>query len=92
MASKYDCWVIVATEEEADNFGKNGLALNNLHLVRGETPKPVLIDNHVLIKLLTDADDKIKHLRSVARAQRDVLSDIRQHVNRHHETHKYSLH
>jgi len=81
MASKYDCWVIVATEEEADKFGKNGLALRNLHLVRGEKPKPVLIDNHVLIQLLTDADDKIKRLGGKLMEKENMLRGIKNIVN-----------
>lgn len=62
IAKKYNVLVIVESEKEKEAFGKKGVVITKLIDLRGIKPKPILVDNHVLLNLFNENVEYIKKL------------------------------
>ena len=51
IASENDVWVLVLNQEHKKEFGEKAISIEYLKDTKGRNPKPILIDNHTLIKL-----------------------------------------
>lgn len=81
IAAENDVMVIVATVEEARDFGDKAIALIDLKKHHGDSPKPLLIESSVFLNISEDAYKQITYSQKVIERQREVLGSIRRQID-----------
>lgn len=77
IAAKNDVWVLVPTAHEAKEFEHGrGLSFIDLEKKHALARKPILVDNHTLLKLCEDWDTTIGQLQQTVRDRDEVINEI----------------
>lgn len=88
IAAKNDVWVLVADEKSGQAFGDKAITLNDLDITRGMgrlrihgvTPKPILVDNYMLIRLSEDSIMQFEDLELMIKNQKDLIKNIKHQI------------
>lgn len=75
-ANTKDVFVVVSSKKEAKEFGKGAISMTDLGDVHGHTMRPVFMDNHAMMDLLTEVEYKIELLEEEKRKLSSMFDEI----------------
>ena len=82
IAKENDVWILVPTEKEKDMFDGKGITFLDIenNKIKGQKPKPILVDNYTLIKLSEQALLEFSELRNKINSRNTLIRNIKEEI------------
>ena len=77
IADTHDVYVVVPFEADKKEFGDSAITFQDLEDMKGKTTKPILIDNHSMLKLCAEHNLEVNELSENLKERDEVLDKIR---------------
>jgi len=86
IAKREDVWVLVEHHDNLKDFHGKGVVVGGLRQLMGTHPKPILVDNGLLLKILQDAADAERDAQEFHRQIKDYAGKILTTCNHYSQT------
>lgn len=97
IAKKNDVWILVPNEADKKQFGDKAISFSDIEKTIPESKKPVLVDNHTMLKLhdvfkanIIELKNSIKDRDMLINSIEHLISNYRQNKVQHYVSLKES--
>lgn len=88
ISDENDVYVLVPNEQIKRMFGKNAISVNDLYSDAGLSPKPILMDNSMLLELVDNSLKEINHLNTKVNRRNQFIKKIKEDIDQFYRENK----
>lgn len=88
ISDENDVYVLVPNEQIKKVFGKNAISINDIYYNVRLSPKPVLMDNSMLLELVDNSLKEINYLKTKVYKRNQFIKKIKEDIDQFYRENK----